>query len=1768
MAKRTKRPQSLSEPKSSATTRSTGGGGFVFEDQFAAFLLVKMLSGEPIPSLGDDGLGDLIQMQTSSMGWSIDDLLAVSSVANAKLAISCKSSVQVTSAGLPANFIVAAWQQWKARSPLGPFNPAKDKLMLVTRGRNLTFEPLWADIKSWSSHPDNPLALARTQQTAAHSKILQNVKSAIADVDDSVTDDEVIALISCLEVFATDFDLPNSQYRADAIHRCRGLLASGSQDEAVKLWSFLVAEAEAARVSHGMLKLAALWSKLVKEFDLKLQLNYERSLLALDAITSDYKSGIQVTLPSGVALDRKAESDALVERLSSDPVLVVFGESGSGKSALVKLALDQRPSRKQLWLSPDDLKTVLSEASRRSVGLDRPLHEVLVFSAHSENVLVLDAAERLSDELAMKARSLVSTIIEHSKASSANWSVIIIGQVDGWSQGKLQRIGSATLPQHYEVKPLTNDQVQQGLRSVPQLSWASTNDDIVAILTNPRTLAWVLQASTQFQDKSSLLSQISIADHLWRYWTDDKITLQRTLMLLAEREANFEHSFEIRELEAGDAQAIESKPPQLPLRRNRYNRIEFEHDLAADLVRFQRLKGISGDTAKWAALAGNPLWLSSLRMLGGFLLREKTSDGRTAWDVAFGSVNDSAENVTASDVLLDALCLDPNAEQFLTERAELLLLDHGKLLTRFLRRFLHVATVPGGPSKLLGDIIFADPTYSLYLEAEFRTPIPGRWVALARFLCAHQARIAALCSPTVASVCSRWLGAFPAVHAGVPFPLRRQFSELALATARAVQLEQSKSTIFADESVKQIFMAAFAGAPDMPDEVSQWALEMARRRPLDGTVAAAVADYRRKRAADHAEKMRTDADYRARHERKATLPVHIPSSRKLPPWPLGPQGRLDHHFRDSCTQGSVLAPLMRTRPLVAAELLLAVVIEGEPEDEYSNSRYKDELGLEYDRHSYPTGFWKSPFFSFFQINHEVALDTFGKLLNFCTDRWADNVSRHSSGRVPSVTLALSDGNTKEFIGSSQVYDWCLSNTNSDGQINSGLAALERWLSLQVSAGEDVTPFLDMLLRTANSVAILCVLINIGKLKPELFLGVLKPLTTNQHLFRWDYHLVESLPTHFGAVQLAPQGELIFGTARDWHFSPHHQASLISIIVGLIRKDSGFADDINRSTAAWELPNDEKAALEHRILSAQLDYNNYVASSVVDGKAATYEFELPSQLSVDIEAFRQSKAEGQTIVTLPDYCLAALGKSEQLSADNAQALASCLTLIENENSLEEHFRKRARIAVASTLIVKSGDWLRQQPDIRLKVDEIVAAELSTLGETAEALRSSRHEWRDELSFLAYSVFQSWLNNPSEETDAAVMRLMTSCHRGAESVLFGLARLHRQQLGSRWARFIDLGLLWAGLSILRPRFEEETLIWDAWLKRFKSWRLSADVRSIDRIDAVALANRVERLERGRWRREFNKPGWHGRIPLEERRSTGLDWSFLETAFGWLAPSDPQEALPSGSPGDVADDRRLLLSLWSFEVWLRHRTKEDRDDDQGPTQLGYRLVDRIAVLIVEEPLQSAKELWEPILLLGAPAHYAVGHFLQSWFAQASSVNPNDFAARWRPMIEYALSASTWAAGNPWYYGQRLLTQIMGLRASSYLDTNPVFQTVVFDFLPLYHEWASTHLRRDDENVSALCAFLSSATGKRLRFEGLCWLHAALVGDDAVYIGWRSGSLEAMVNLLDVILADDILALSSDAAARSTFLALIDVLVAKQVSAALTLQERARRLLRPERL
>ena len=99
---------------SKVTSRSTGGAGFAFEDLVAADLLSLCLADRPLPGIKAPVFR--VQMQVRALGWTIDDILCTASKGwdgERRLAISCKSNVQVSGRGLPPDFVSSAWERWR-----------------------------------------------------------------------------------------------------------------------------------------------------------------------------------------------------------------------------------------------------------------------------------------------------------------------------------------------------------------------------------------------------------------------------------------------------------------------------------------------------------------------------------------------------------------------------------------------------------------------------------------------------------------------------------------------------------------------------------------------------------------------------------------------------------------------------------------------------------------------------------------------------------------------------------------------------------------------------------------------------------------------------------------------------------------------------------------------------------------------------------------------------------------------------------------------------------------------------------------------------------------------------------------------------------------------------------------------------------------------------------------------------------------------------------------------------------------------------------------------------------------------------------------------------------------------------------------------------------------------------------------------------------------------------------------------------------------------
>src|SRR5258708_3895949 len=142
----------------------------------------------------------------------------------------------------------------------------KDRLMLVTRGRNNAFMTAWSDLKDAAPGADLALALGRMRASAKHRTIFDSVRGPAKNAGVTPSDGDVVAMINSIEVAPVDFQIANSESEKSAIKEARTLLVDGSSAEGRRLWLELLTQAKNTRLGSGTLDVPDLWRRLRGEF--------------------------------------------------------------------------------------------------------------------------------------------------------------------------------------------------------------------------------------------------------------------------------------------------------------------------------------------------------------------------------------------------------------------------------------------------------------------------------------------------------------------------------------------------------------------------------------------------------------------------------------------------------------------------------------------------------------------------------------------------------------------------------------------------------------------------------------------------------------------------------------------------------------------------------------------------------------------------------------------------------------------------------------------------------------------------------------------------------------------------------------------------------------------------------------------------------------------------------------------------------------------------------------------------------------------------------------------------------------------------------------------------------------------------------------------------------------------------------------------------------------------------------------------------------------
>jgi hypothetical protein len=1710
-----------------AAVQLTAGTGFRNENCIAARFLLDLLAGTN--TLGAEfGRVERVQWQGRDLGWFSDDLVieCATPTGNREAGISIKSDRQVTSAGFPSDFVGIAWAQWLGVKTERVFRTSDNAIALMVGSLAHDVEDAWSNMLSDARRTTPERMLARlTENDAADGQQSSAIQRALfASLrcpeelrnEGDTSDSAAVQLLCRIRLMKFDFEATPSRDHDHALRDCQDVLRSGDADEAKDFWSHIVAIADANRAG-GSLDLAGLLTELRDQFDLRDHPDYRRDWEALDQSSQEAMADIRGQISGLAPLPRDEARAKVLDWLDRGRACFLVGESGSGKSALAKQIAEANYDRR-IWFTETVLDHDAESVFERAIGTSHPLCEIL--SASSESCLIVfDSIERYSPRALRLAHRWMQALL----AGPKHVHLLVTAQIEPVTKLIRGFIEAGVPAALHKTTPLdfpSVDDIQDLVAPMAELQWASLRPELRPLLTNLKILDWLVAATRTGMaiNPASIIGVSHLVDALWERWVEgdtDQLSRSHLLMRLGTLEGDtLQASVPRMQLSQSEQAALASLTAS-DLVRVRDQRVRFTHDMLGDWARLNVLIGEAGLSAPTVrARTKFPRWHRALRLYGQRLL-EQADDGPDRWRQAIEGLEDGSEEGTIiRDQFVDALFLATNAAVLLERSWGALAANRGRLLKLMLDRFMFVATLPDPRIEAL----LSGSEVKGEWEHLFRMPYWPYWGPMLTALHAHRADVARLVPHAAAKLCALWLKSVPVeIAEGHPMPWRKEAAELALIIGREVQALNAEGNYYSDGQDKVAYEAALSAAQEMPDETAQLCLELAQRRDLDPAIVTRVEQAQERRREQRRQFLEANPERQRR-----SFPPSWPRGERREPWPDGPRDGVENAFQDACLETGAFPPLVRARPDAALEVLLAVCIEPPKEEDFGR-RSMPETGLDHWDGGDPPLYCRGPFLQFLQLAPEQGLSFALRLVNFASRRF-------SEGHGLDVRIG---NETRLWYGDTRVFRWHHDLPVTFGStVHCVLMAVERWFYDQIDRGQDVTPWIDRILRESESLAFAGLLLDVGKYHPILFAGALKPLLRNWLFLDWDRQVttMRQSGTSDALGFWGYQPSAVIALGRAWYQMPHRKDFLIYLGGGIVKTlvaDEAQGPFLAELRSAWVSDRGDKEQPETlRLLSERLNPENY-SFEIQDGKRIAVSFDWSDAVKEKNQQDLARIAVNQTVMTFPFQCRQLLDSDEHFGPDQlpqfwefVQGIESLSPELAHDGDPLHHIEDLLCGAIA-VLIVKHYDWLAADPErlawCRAKLEAVLARPPERLGFDSEGAPGDR-KWD------AFAAEAGVALLARDRNDLLARRLVAtgvlSFHYSTVSrTLIGACQC-RQQLGDDFDRMPSLALRWegqrAGLGFAR-RIKDDASADDNYhaaknrlIEEFVSGQTPLELPNILDLSAHAEAEieavRVRQFpEMARLRRRetsSRRPG--SEVETLHRERLSLDARFISAAFAWL---DVKSARPEERAKWLGLVRRFLDITLGFIPKItdpRHQRTDDRPDEFDSWV--FSLV--AATIPCLTTAEDHRTLWQPILDQGSPAHNWVERFFWEWFTAGlrAAQSPEQFAEIWSTMIERALQSPAWdPAVNRSYDLDNAVFWLFGLGTRiNKIGERPEYSTVLAGMEGLFAR-AAARWFKIPKLVSGFLYWVTQPSAAGLLVPAIRWLAPVVPTFDSYE--WRNG-------------------------------------------------------------
>jgi hypothetical protein len=720
-------PDETDETRTAASPYSTGGGGARLEHRLGTVLLVRLLTAGPVLELGERAPNRVAFQQAPVT--SVDDLVATASAASGtsvRLEIAARRSPKFIRSDKKTTELVAALVRADLDAERDP-DPLVERRLAVAVSGQQTYAQEIAELAVAArsqSTADEFVELIRTPGRFATRRRLDHlidmVAAALAEIaeeDAGTPAHRCWRLLRRLWIMQVDLEVGHEDDWARLVGDLKAVALDPSDDAAVALRDRIEQlSAELAR-NAGVVDAAALRRHLHGHIrpDAHVPPTGWARLLALDeqarfAVARSLIVGGSTTL----TLPRRAIRDDLGTAITAAGDLIVKGDSGVGKSALVMDAIEPAELGENRQAIALNLRHLPTSQLELLALLSTPIDELFSQLTAPDRLLVVDSAEAAAEHHGEVFSYLLRS------AREAGLKVIAVATTEG--AGTAMQLMTSR-PREYVVPGLDDEELATAAQHISALQRLVDNPRARELLRRPIVIDLLARAD----DPGLPLSEAQALDHIWyhlvrngdRHGAGAPDAREQVMLRLA---AHALRKGDVEELLARlDHDAVDGLRRSgllLPASRLPWERVPaFKHDLVRAYSVARLLLGERDPAAALTAI-GAPRWtLAAARLAAGIVLSAPDEPsypraGRFAWlQTGFDAIASAGGGERWSDVPTEALLEVPDSADLLKDAWPTLLDEKAQGLASLIR-VLH------GRHQRTGmlDAIIAEPVISQLLE--------------------------------------------------------------------------------------------------------------------------------------------------------------------------------------------------------------------------------------------------------------------------------------------------------------------------------------------------------------------------------------------------------------------------------------------------------------------------------------------------------------------------------------------------------------------------------------------------------------------------------------------------------------------------------------------------------------------------------------------------------------------------------------------------------------------------------------------------------------------------------------------------------------------------------------------------------------------------------------------------------------------------------------------------------------------------------------------